>query len=132
MIASRIGRADTRFGPTRFGGSSSAMIGSTSDHSSSGTRQIGGSGSRSFLGLSILHPVLSRRCRPGASLEIGTKALDGEMLVAPFNDLETTTRLIAEHAGELAAVVLEPLQRCVVPTYGFLDGVLRVAREHRN
>ena len=43
------------------------------------------------------------------------KVLGGEMLVAPFNDLETTTRLIAEHAGELAAVVLEPLQRCVVP-----------------
>ncbi|HZO24625.1 MAG TPA: aspartate aminotransferase family protein [Chloroflexota bacterium] len=59
------------------------------------------------------------------------KVLAGEMLVAPFNDLETTTRLIAEHAGELAAVVLEPLQRCVVPTDGFLDGVLRVAREHR-
>jgi glutamate-1-semialdehyde 2,1-aminomutase len=59
------------------------------------------------------------------------KALDGEMLVAPFNDLETTTRLIAEHAGELAAVLLEPLQRCVVPADGFLDGVLRVAREHR-
>ena len=52
------------------------------------------------------------------------------MLVAPFNDLETTTRLIAEHAGELAAVVLEPLQRCVVPLDGFLGGVLRVAREH--
>ena len=59
------------------------------------------------------------------------KVLDGEMLVAPFNNLETTTRLIAEHAGELAAVVLEPLQRCVVPADGFLDEVVRVAREHR-
>ena len=69
----------------------------------------------------------------GANVESAgiPKVLDGEMLVAPFNDLETTTRLIAEHAGELAAVVLEPLQRCVVSAEGFLDGVLGVAREHR-
>jgi glutamate-1-semialdehyde 2,1-aminomutase len=58
------------------------------------------------------------------------KVLNSEMLVAPFNDLETTTRLIAEHAGELAAVIVEPLQRCITPSSGFLDGVMRVAREH--
>lgn len=58
------------------------------------------------------------------------KVLGTEMLVAPFNDLETATRLIAEHAGELAAVVVEPLQRCVTPGDGFLNGVARVAREH--
>src|SRR4051812_1294911 len=73
MIASRIGRAGTRFGPTRFGGSSSAMIGSAIAHSSSGTRQIGGNGGRSFFFLAILHLRLSRPCRPGASLEIVTK-----------------------------------------------------------
>src|SRR4051794_4776643 len=75
MIASRIGRAGTRFGPTRFGGSSSAMIGPAITHSSSGTRQIGGNGSRFFLGLPMLHLLLSRRCSPGASLEIGTKGV---------------------------------------------------------
>src|SRR5690242_6830758 len=72
MIASRIARADTRFGPTRFGGSSSAMIGSTIAHSSSGTRQIGGNGSRRFFPLAILHLLLTRRCSPHASLEIVT------------------------------------------------------------
>src|SRR5215213_6809458 len=72
MIASRIARADTRFGPTRFGGSSSAMIGPTIAHSSSGTRQIGGSGSRSCFFLAMLHLPLSRRCSPHASLEIVT------------------------------------------------------------
>src|SRR4051795_6534219 len=72
MIASRIPRADTRFGPTRFGGSSSAMIGSTTAHSPSGTCQIGGSGSRSFFFLAMLHLPLSRRCSPHASLEIVT------------------------------------------------------------
>src|SRR5947207_12206675 len=73
MIASRIGRAGPRFGPTRFGGSSSAMIGSAIAHRSSGTRQIGGSGFRSCFALASLHLLLSSRCRPGASLEIVTK-----------------------------------------------------------
>jgi len=73
MIASRIGRAGTRFGPTRFGGSNSVMIGSAIAHNASGTRQIGGNGSRFFLGLPMLHPLLSRRCSPSASLEIDTK-----------------------------------------------------------
>src|SRR3954447_11932552 len=73
MIASRIGRAATRFGPTRFGGSSSAIIGSAIAHSSSGTRQIGGNGCRSFLRFAILHLRLSTRCSLYASLEIVTK-----------------------------------------------------------
>jgi hypothetical protein len=72
MIASRIARADTRFGPTRFGGSNSAMIGPTIAHSSSGTRQIGGSGSRRFFALAILHLLLTRTCTLHASLEIVT------------------------------------------------------------
>jgi glutamate-1-semialdehyde 2,1-aminomutase len=58
------------------------------------------------------------------------RVLGSEVLVAPFNDLETATRLIAEHAGELAAVILEPMQRCVRPADGFLDGVARAARDH--
>src|SRR3954471_11573694 len=82
MIASRIGRAGTRFGPTRFGGSSSAMIGSAIAHSSSGTRQIGGNGGRSFFFLAILHLRLSRPCRPGASLEIVTNTAQGFLVRA--------------------------------------------------
>jgi glutamate-1-semialdehyde 2,1-aminomutase len=31
-------------------------------------------------------------------------------VVAPYNDAETATRLIAEHADELAAVIVEPMQ----------------------
>src|SRR6186997_442849 len=73
MIASRIGRAATRFGPTRFGGSSSAMIGSTSAHSASGARQIGARGFRSCFVLAMLHLLLTRPCSPHASLEIVTK-----------------------------------------------------------
>jgi glutamate-1-semialdehyde 2,1-aminomutase len=58
------------------------------------------------------------------------KVLDETVLVAPFNDVETAGRIIAEHAGELAAVIIEPLQRSIVPKPGFLQGIRQVSREH--
>ncbi len=58
------------------------------------------------------------------------RVLYDQVLVAPFNDLETTTRLIAEHAADLAAVIVEPLQRSIAPRDGFLEGLRGVAREH--
>ena len=56
-------------------------------------------------------------------------AVAGEVLVAPFNDLERTTAIIERHHDELAAVVVEPLQRTIPPRPGFLEG-LRQATAH--
>jgi glutamate-1-semialdehyde 2,1-aminomutase len=53
----------------------------------------------------------------------GTPSVDHELLVAPYNDLETTRDIIRRHRGELAGVIMEPLQRCTPPRPGFLDGV---------
>jgi glutamate-1-semialdehyde 2,1-aminomutase len=53
-----------------------------------------------------------------------------QMLVAPFNELEVVRRMIAEHASELAAVIVEPLQRCVPPAEGFLEGLREATRHH--
>lgn len=53
-----------------------------------------------------------------------------EVLVAPFNDLDTVTRLIESHAHELAAVLLEPAMTAagvIPPTAGFLEGLVRAA-----
>jgi glutamate-1-semialdehyde 2,1-aminomutase len=58
----------------------------------------------------------------------GTPAAKTYLLVAPYNDLAATRAIIAEHAGELAAVIAEPLQRCTPPAPGFLEG-LRAACE---
>jgi glutamate-1-semialdehyde 2,1-aminomutase len=52
-----------------------------------------------------------------------------DVLVAPFNDLERTTAIIERHHDELAAVVVEPLQRTIPPRPGFLEG-LRQATAH--
>ena len=53
----------------------------------------------------------------------GTPAAKAQLLVAPYNDLGATRAIIAERAGELAAVIAEPLQRCTPPAPGFLEGL---------
>jgi len=57
------------------------------------------------------------------------RAAAGDVLVAPFNDAEKTVEMIARHAGELAAVIVEPMQRTIPPEPGFLQA-LREATEH--
>jgi glutamate-1-semialdehyde 2,1-aminomutase len=50
------------------------------------------------------------------------------VVVAPFNDLDTTERVAAAVAGDLAAVIVEPLQRAVRPEPGFLAGLRDLTR----
>ncbi len=52
------------------------------------------------------------------------------VLIAPYNDLETTRRIIAAHADEVAAVIMEPLHRCLPPVAGFLEGVREITTAH--
>ena len=49
------------------------------------------------------------------------------VLVAPFNDLETTERIATERGSELAAIIVEPLQRSIRPRPGFLAGLRDLA-----
>jgi len=51
------------------------------------------------------------------------KAIQDLMLIAPFNDLETTESIIKAHHDELAAVIVEPMQRVLAPQPGFLQGL---------
>src|SRR3989442_1605532 len=48
--------------------------------------------------------------------------LEGEVLIAPYNDLATAEALIAAHHEELAAVLIEPYQRTIVPGPATLAG----------
>jgi glutamate-1-semialdehyde 2,1-aminomutase len=52
-----------------------------------------------------------------------------EVLVAPYNDLATTTAIVEAHRAELAAVIVEPLHRCTPPRPGFLQGLRELAAE---
>jgi glutamate-1-semialdehyde 2,1-aminomutase len=50
------------------------------------------------------------------------------MLIAPFNDLDAVAvRSCAEHGHEIAAIIVEPLQRIIPPAPGFLQACARSA-----
>jgi len=67
--------------------------------------------------------------------EVGlSPALTSEVLVAPFNDLQTTVELIERHHEDLAAVIVEPVMGAggMIPaSQRFLDG-LRTATLDRD
>jgi glutamate-1-semialdehyde 2,1-aminomutase len=52
------------------------------------------------------------------------------MLVAPFNDLETTAAIVDRHHDELAGVIVEPFQRVLAPRPGFLAGLRELTARH--
>jgi glutamate-1-semialdehyde 2,1-aminomutase len=53
-----------------------------------------------------------------------------EVVVAPYNDLEAVEALIRAYHDELAAVIVEPLQRIIPPAPGFLEGLRRITAEY--
>ncbi|MEM1361738.1 MAG: aminotransferase class III-fold pyridoxal phosphate-dependent enzyme [Pseudomonadota bacterium] len=53
-----------------------------------------------------------------------------QVLVAPFNDLDAVSTLLAEHSGELAAIIVEPLQRIIPAQPGFLAGLRDLCSTH--
>lgn len=57
------------------------------------------------------------------------KALNDLMLVSQFNDLDTTAAIVSAHKDELAAVIVEPLQRTIAPEPGFLEGLRKITTD---
>ena len=49
------------------------------------------------------------------------EAVRAGMLIAPFNDPDFLRSLLAEHGGDIAGVIVEPLQRIIPPAPGFLE-----------
>jgi glutamate-1-semialdehyde 2,1-aminomutase len=58
------------------------------------------------------------------------ESVRGEVLVAPFNDAPRAVQIIDQHAKELAAVIVEPLQRVLLPVPGFLEAVREATARH--
>ncbi len=52
-----------------------------------------------------------------------------QMLIAPFNDLEAVENLLNEH-GDVAAIMVEPLQRIIPPLPGYLQGLRDLCTKH--
>jgi glutamate-1-semialdehyde 2,1-aminomutase len=68
------------------------------------------------------------RARPDS---VGVPPQAGEtVLVTPFNEAARAVEMIERHAHELAAVIVEPLQRVLLPEPGFLQAVREVTKKH--
>ena len=52
-----------------------------------------------------------------------------QMLIAPFNDLDAVASLLSEH-DDIAAIIVEPLQRIIPAQPGFLAGLRALCDKH--
>ncbi len=51
------------------------------------------------------------------------ESIRDDMIIAPFNDADFARQIIGEYADEIAAVIVEPLQRLIPPVAGFLEAL---------
>ena len=58
-------------------------------------------------------------------------AIAETVLVAPFNDAETTAAIIEQNHDALAAVIIEPMQRILSPKPGFLQSLREVTAHYQ-
>ena len=58
------------------------------------------------------------------------KAIEDLMLIAPYNDLGTTETIIKAHLEDIAAVIVEPVQRVIAPQPGFLQGLRDLTKRY--
>jgi len=62
------------------------------------------------------------------------RAITDLTLIAPFNDLAAVARLLDEHPGQVAGMIIEPIMMnagIIEPEPGYLAGLLSLLHEHR-
>jgi glutamate-1-semialdehyde 2,1-aminomutase len=61
-----------------------------------------------------------------------TAGVANDTLIASYNNLESVQKLVAEHKGEIAAIITEPVagnMGCILPQAGFLEGLRKICDE---
>jgi len=61
-----------------------------------------------------------------------TSGVAKDTLTAPYNDLQAVEKLVEEHKGEIAAIIIEPVagnMGCIPPQQGFLEGLRKICDE---
>ena len=57
-------------------------------------------------------------------------ATTSTMLVAPYNDLETVGKIVKEHGRDIAAIIVEAVQRIIPAQPGFLHGLRKICDQN--
>ncbi|HEX5120772.1 MAG TPA: aspartate aminotransferase family protein [Pseudonocardiaceae bacterium] len=85
-----------------------------------------------------VHPPLAQAGPERTPAVVGGTAgqqasAEGDLLVAPWNDLPALTTLLAEHGADVAAVIMEPIlcnTGVIMPDEGYLAAVADLCRWH--
>jgi glutamate-1-semialdehyde 2,1-aminomutase len=62
-----------------------------------------------------------------------TAGVANDTLTCAYNDLAAVEQLVAEHNGEIAAIIIEPVagnMGCIIPQPGFLEGLRTICDKH--
>lgn len=83
-----------------------------------------------------LHPALDQLDASGAPVPVTLgqpPSAEGDLVVVPWNDLDALRIAMAEHHGEIAAVIMEPIlfnSGAILPAPGYLEGARALCDEH--
>ncbi len=85
-----------------------------------------------------VHPPLDQAGPEDAPVPVGESAgmaegSDDGVLVCQWNDLEKLEKVFADHPGEIAGVIMEPIlanTNCIVPRAGYMEGVKELCRQN--
>ena len=58
------------------------------------------------------------------------ESVRGEMLIAPYNNIDFARALFLEHSSQIAAIIVEPFQRIIPPAPGFLEALREECTKH--
>jgi glutamate-1-semialdehyde 2,1-aminomutase len=57
-------------------------------------------------------------------------AVPESVLIAPYNDLATLEQIVLQHKADLAAIIVEPVQRIIFPHPEFLPGLRKICSQN--
>jgi glutamate-1-semialdehyde 2,1-aminomutase len=85
-----------------------------------------------------VHPPLDKAGPEDAPVAVGeSEGMDDAtaegLVICQWNDLELLEKVFADHPGEIAGVITEPIlanTNCIVPAPGYMEGLQRICREN--
>jgi len=85
-----------------------------------------------------VHPPLDRAGPAHAPVPVGeSKGMApgsaDDVVIAPWNDLATLTKIFERERGQIAGVIMEPIlanTNCILPRPGYLEGVKALCEKH--
>ncbi|MGH2815067.1 MAG: aspartate aminotransferase family protein, partial [Actinomycetota bacterium] len=87
--------------------------------------------------VSVYQPLEEIGPAHGPASAVASSGIPAEIvaltLVVPYNDLEVTERVFAEHPGQIAGMLLEPVMMnagIIPPQPGYLEGLAELVRRH--